>query len=70
MIDQDKLSGRVLGQISERLRVPQKELMNLLLRNGQQKGGAGGQGIQFVNLDWVIDCFDRGQLVDDNDYLM
>ena len=68
MIDEDKLSGRVLGQISERLRVPQRELMNLLQRSGQQKGG--GQGIQFVNVNWVIDCFDRGQLVNDKDYLM
>ena len=67
MIDEDKVSGRVLNQLSERLRVPEKELMNLLQRGG---GSSKGQGIQMVNLDWVIDCFDRGQLVDDNNYLM
>jgi hypothetical protein len=67
VIDEDKVSGRLLDKISEHLKAPKRELMNLLTQGGK---GRGGEGLQIVNMDWVINCFDRGELVDDSNYLM
>lgn len=48
VIDEDKISGKLIGKISERLRVPQKDLMNLISKGPSDLSKAGitaGQGI-------------------------
>lgn len=47
--------------------MPRTELQNIL------KMGAKGDstlGLQVVNTDWINDCINRDQLIDDNSYLI